>query len=278
MPPTSAQLRDQAWAEVEDLVELQLRPLGELALAALDVNLGDRVIDIGCGGGRTLKSLAERVGPKGAAIGLDLSATMAARAQALCSGIPQVQVICADAGNHEFEPGEFSAAYSRFGVMFFENPADAFANIRRSLRPGGRLAFVCWRSLQENEVDLAPLEAAAPVLPSHLVEAVGQALPFSLANRDTLGEILATAGFSQIEIEPHDLAVSSGDLDAMLKISLKVGSLGSLLREHPDYAPAARPLVEAMLRTKVNSGGVNLTAAVWVVKARVDSASMAIGA
>lgn len=277
MPPTSAQLRDQAWAEVEDLAERQLRPLGELALAALDVNLGDRVLDIGCGGGRTLTDLAERVGPKGAAVGIDLSAAMAARAQALCSGLPQVQVICEDAGTYDLEPGAFSAAFSRFGVMFFGDPAEAFANIRRSLRPGGRLAFVCWRALQENELDLAPLEAAAPVLPSHLVEAAGQALPFSLANRDTLAEILATAGFSQIEIEPHDHAVSSGDLEAMLEVSLKVGSLGSLLRELPDYAAAARPLVGAMLRTKVNSGGVNLKAAVWVIKARVDSASEAVG-
>ena len=267
MPQTPAQLRDQAWAEVEDLVELQLRPLGELALAALDLKPGDRVLEIGCGGGRTLKDMAQRIGPLGAVVGIDHSAAMAARAQALCSEIPQVQIICADAENHDFQTGAFSAAFSRFGVMFFQNPVEAFANIRRSLPPGGRLAFVCWRSLTENELDLTPLMAAASVLPSQLVEAAGHALPFSLAHRDTIETILTVSGFSNVEIEPHDLDVSSGDLDSMLEVSLKVGSLGSFLREHPDSAEAARPLVQAMLRTKAISGEVYLKAAVWVVTA-----------
>ena len=269
-PPVAmnaAKRRDQAWAEVEDLVELQLRPLGELALAALGLGPGDKVLDIGCGGGRTLKAMAQQVGPKGAVVGIDLSAAMAARAQTLCSDIPQVQVICADAGNHDFQTGAFSAAFSRFGVMFFEEPAEAFSNIRRSLSPGGRLAFVCWRSLQENDLDLAPLIAATSILPSQLVEAAGHALPFSLAHRDTIETILTVSGFSNVEIEPHDLDVSSGDLDSMLEVSLKVGTLGSLLREAPDQAEAARPLVQAMMRTKATSGEVYLKAAVWVVTA-----------
>ncbi|OYU70366.1 MAG: methyltransferase [Alphaproteobacteria bacterium PA2] len=265
VPPTPAQLRDKAWAEVEDLVELQLKPLGELALAALSLGPGDKVADIGCGGGRTLSAIAEAVGPAGTAVGIDQSAAMAERAQALCSGLPQVQVICADAGRYEFQTREFTAVYSRFGVMFFEKPADAFANIRRGLSPGGRMAFVCWRSMQENELDYAPIKAAGSVLPRHLVEAAGEALPFSLARRDTIDAVLIAAGFSHLEIEPRDLAVSSGDLGAMLEVSLKVGSLGSLLREYPDYAEAARPLVEAMLKTKAASGGVYLKAAVWIV-------------
>ena len=264
---TSSQLRDLAWTEVQALVERQLKPLGDLAIARLDLSPGDRVVDIGCGAGGSLRQLAEVVGPDGAALGIDLSTTLADRARTQCAGLDQVSVVAADAQTMSFEPANFSAAFSRFGVMFFDNPMAAFSNIRHCLRPNGQFAFVCWRSLQENELDFAPLAAAAPAMPKHLVDEAGQALPFSLANRQTIEAILSASGFRNCLIEPHDLPVSSGDLNDMLTVSLKVGSLGSLLREHPDQVEAVRPLVEAMLRTRAGSGDVYLNAAVWVVTA-----------
>ena len=156
---TQDDVRVRAWAEVREPLELQLAPLGRRALAALAPHPGESVLDIGCGGGETALDLARAVAPDGTVVGVDLSAAVLAFARRAAKGCERVRFVQADAQVFPFEPASFDAAFSRFGVMFFADPTAAFINIRRSLRPNGRLAFVCWRALEDNPLDILPLRA-----------------------------------------------------------------------------------------------------------------------
>ena len=234
---TLDEVRVGAWAEVREPLELQLAPLGRRALAALAPRPGESVLDIGCGGGETALNLARAVAPDGTVVGVDQSAAVLAFAQRAAKGCERVRFVQADAQVFPFEPASFDAAFSRFGVMFFADPTAAFINIRRSLRPNGRLAFVCWRALEENPLDILPLRAASahlPPQPAHDPDAPG---PFAFANPDLVRGILERAGFGEIEITARDEQVGSGDLDTMLAICSRVGALGKILRENPELRP-----------------------------------------
>lgn len=265
---TSDEVRVGAWAEVRELLELQLAPLGRRGLAALAPHPGESVLDIGCGGGETARDLARAVAPDGKVTGIDLSAAVLAFAQRAAQGDERVRFVQADAQVFAFEPASFDAAFSRFGVMFFADPLAAFINIRRSLRPNGRLAFVCWRALEDNLLDIVPLRAAAahlPPQPAHDPDAPG---PFAFANPDRVRGILENAGFGEIDITAHDEQVGSGDLDAMLAVCSRVGALGKILRENPELRAATLPSVRSALAAHDGPDGVRLKAATWVVTAR----------
>jgi SAM-dependent methyltransferase len=247
---TQDELRVRAWAEIRRPLERQLAPLGRRALAALAPRPGERVLDIGCGGGETALELVRAVAPDGTA---------------------RVRFVQADAEQFPFEPASFDAAFSRFGVMFFADPIAAFTNIRRSLRPDGRLSFVCWRALEENALDIVPLKAASahlPPQPAHDPDAPG---PFAFADPDRVRGILQRAGFCEIEITAHDEQVGSGDLDTMLAVCSRVGALGKILRENPEFRAAALPAVRSALAAHDGPDGVRLNAATWVVTARAPS-------
>jgi SAM-dependent methyltransferase len=260
--------RVAAWAEVRELLELQLAPLGRRAMAALAPRPGECVLDIGCGGGETALELARAVAPDGTVVGVDLSAAVLAFARRAASGCARVRFVQADAQVYPFEPASFDAAFSRFGAMFFADPVAAFINVRRSLRPNGRLAFVCWRALEENQLDIVPLGAASaqlPPQPAHDPDAPG---PFAFADPARVRGILERAGFGEIEIAAHDEQVGSGGLDAMLAVCSRVGALGRILRENPELRPATLPAVRSALAAHDGPDGVRLNAATWIVTAR----------
>jgi SAM-dependent methyltransferase len=268
---TQDEVRVRAWAEVRELLELQLAPLGLRAQKALAPKSGENVLDIGCGGGTTVLDLAQAVAPDGTVVGVDLSAAVLAFAQSAAKGCERVRFVQADAQVYPFEPASFDAAFSRFGVMFFTDPTAAFNNIRRSLRPNGRLAFVCWRTLEENSLDNLPLKAASvhlPPQPARDPEAPG---PFAFANPDRVHDILERAGFGEIEITAHDEQVGSGDLDSMLAVCSRVGALGKILRENPEFRAVTLPAVRSALAAHDGPDGVKLKAATWVVTARAPA-------
>ena len=261
-------IRAAAWAEVRDLLELQLEPLGRPALAALAAQPGERILDIGCGGGDTALALARAVAPDGDVTGIDVSAAVLAQAQPLTAGRPGLRFVRGDAQDFAFAPATFDAAFSRFGVMFFADPVAAFANVRRSLTPHGRLAFVCWRALADNPLDLLPLRAAAPHLPPQPPDDPDGPGPFSLADPDRLRAILGAAGFASVEIRADDQEVGSGDLEAMLRVCARVGALGRILRETPALRTTVVPALRAALAAHDGPDGVRLAAATWIVTAR----------
>jgi hypothetical protein len=152
--------------------------------------------------------------------------------------------------------------------MFFADPVAAFGNICRSLKANGRLAFVCWRTLEENALDHVPLRAASAHLPPQPDDDPDAPGPFAFARADRVVRILEKAGFAEIAITAHDEQVGSGNLDSMVAVCSKVGALGRILREHPELQAAALPAVRSALASYDRPGGVKLTAATWVVSAR----------
>jgi SAM-dependent methyltransferase len=250
--PAQDEIRVAAWAEIREPLELQLAPLGRHALAALAPRPGESVLDIGCGGGETALDLARAVAPDGTVVGVDLSAAVLAFAQRTAKGCERVRFVQADAQVFPFKP-----------VMFFSDPAAAFINIRRSLRPNGRLAFVCWRALEENPLDILPLRAASahlPPQPAHDPDAPG---PFGFADPNRVRGILERAGFGAIEITACDEQVGSGDPDTMLAVCSRVGVLGKILRENPELRAATLPAVRSALAAHDGPDGVRLNAATW---------------
>lgn len=251
---------DQARAELADLIDLQMSPLGVAAIDALAPVEGQTVLDIGCGAGQTTLQLMDRVGPTGRVIGVDLAPRVLAVAQARTGHLSQVTLRQEDAAGLTLSDHSVDAIFSRFGTMFFDDPIAAFANMHRMLRRGGRIGFVCWRSLDENELDFFPVEAAG------LMAAVDIA-PFSFAEAETLHHILSATGFGLVEIRAFDALVSSGDAEAMVKVVTRVGVLGKILRETPALLPDAERRVRAALSMREREGRVSLGAATWIVTA-----------
>jgi SAM-dependent methyltransferase len=256
------------WVAMQNALDAQLHDLGLKAMAALDVREGERVIDIGCGCGDTSMELARRVGRGGGVLGADISAPMleVARRRAAALGLDWVSFVQADAQIHDFEPAD--AAFSRFGVMFFSDPAAAFANVRGALAPSGRLAFVCWRALSENPWVTIPLAAVAPLLPPAPPPPPNAPGPFAFADRDRVRGILSDAGFKQISIEPHDQTIGQGDLESTVRTSLSVGPVGAALRDSPQLLAPITDAVRSALAPHAGPAGVKLPSATWIVTAR----------
>ena len=259
------------WAETQERLDRQLKVLGQAAQAALALAPGERVLDIGCGCGATTLELAHAVGALGQVTGVDISEPMLAVARSRArvdSGAP-VTWMQADVQGANLGRGAFDCAYSRFGVMFFADPAAAFANIRRAIRPEGRVAFVCWRGLSENKWMWGPLEAAATVLPPLKRAEPGAPGPFAFADPHRLRVLLEAGGWSGISVAAHDALIGVGGVEETLALALKVGPLGAALRESPELAPKVTDAVRAFLSAHENPEDIRLPAAVWIVTARL---------
>lgn len=260
----------ETWVAEQDRLDRQLSPLGLTAMAALDLAADDRVIDIGCGCGQTSLELASEVGPDGTVLGVDISAPMleVARRRAAQADLPNVRFLEADAQTHAFAAGGADALFSRFGVMFFDDPDAAFANLRKALRPGGRLGFVCWRPLALNEWMMAPMRAALQSIPAPPPPPDPHAPgPFAFADETRVNGILTRAGFSGVDIAAHDALIGGNSLEDSVALSLRVGPLGMLLREHPGHREAVIDSIRAALEPHAGPSGVYLPAAVWIVTA-----------
>ena len=214
-------------------------------------------------------ALAERVGSAGAVTGADISRPMleVARARALPAEAATPRFTEIDAQTGDLGAGAFDGAFSRFGVMFFADPAQAFANIGRSLKPKGRLTFVCWRPFAENLWMRAPAEAAAPLLPPSAPPDPLAPGPFAFADPERVWDILETAGFRAIEIRPFDANIGGGTLDETVALSFRVGPLGAALRENPHMAGPVGEAVRKALAPYETPSGVLAPAAVWIVRA-----------
>lgn len=257
---SSRDLADIAWSEVANLLDLQLSPLGLAAMDVLAPLPGQTIVDIGCGAGQTLLQLASKVGSSGRVIGVDIAPRVLEVARSRTADLEQVELIKADAATLVLPERSVDGIFSRFGVMALDDPIPAFANFRRSTRHKGRLAFVCWRSLDENELDHFPLRAAGLDIPIDTT-------PFNFASRDYVEGVLRSAGFTAIEIEAFDAEVSSGGVDEMLTVLIRVGPLGRLLREQPTLVASVEPKLRAALIAKSNGGHISLPAATWIVSA-----------
>ena len=200
--------------------EQMLGRLRARLLAAAQIEDGENVLDIGRGCG-DMTILAARATGSGHALGADLSRIQVAEARRLAAaaGVDNVRFEVADAQVHPFGTGIFDVLLSSFGVMFFDDPAAAFANLRKALRRGGRLAFLCWRTREENPVFTTGFAEAAAVL--GLRELPGPRAAFSLADTGRVGALLSGAGFGGIEFAQADEPMLIGrDVDDVLDTSV----------------------------------------------------------
>jgi SAM-dependent methyltransferase len=201
---------DEYWASVWPKREQLTSPITDILLGHLELAPGERVLDIGSGGGVATIAAGQRVGPRGAAVGADISEPLVAFAtkRAADQHAANVSFCVADVQQEAIAGGPFDVALSQFGVMFFDEPLTAFANIRRQLRPGGRLGFACWQSIHRNPWFVGP--ALAPYVPSPPPPRPGKSPtgPFSLGDPERVGEILAGGGWKTVERTPHELVVS----------------------------------------------------------------------
>ena len=198
------------WASVWPKREQMTSAVTDILLGKLGLLERERVLDIGSGGGATTIAAGRLVGARGTAVGADISAPLVdfARRRAVDQGAANVSFCVSDVQHDTVPGGPFDVAVSQFGVMFFDEPATAFTNIRRHLRAGGRIAFACWQAVERNPWFVGP--ALAAYVPAREPAAPGKSPtgPFSLSDPDRVTAILTAAGWKTIEHTPHELVVS----------------------------------------------------------------------
>jgi ubiquinone/menaquinone biosynthesis C-methylase UbiE len=273
--PIFSERSGEAWARLQEQTDAQLDPFGREAMARLGVARGERVVDVGCGCGQTLLELADLVGPEGRILGVDISEPMLGRARQRAADRPSVSVSLADAQTYAFAPADFEAAFSRFGVMFFEDARAAFANLRRALVPGGRLAFVCWQDIARNPWADLPLRAVLRVLGRDTAPELLRPLrpgPFYLSDPDLVRSILAAAGFSDVAVDPYQRPMNLGAASTLEEALAYSRQIGPAARAMADADPGLRPALDAALAGALapfaGARGVWVDAAAFIVTAR----------
>ena len=259
------------WTKRQDDFDAVLAPTGRAVIERAAVKPGERVIDVGCGCGTTTIELASLVGSAGEVLGVDVSEPMLALATSRTGAIKTIRLMEADAQEFSFPKAHFDLVFSRVGVMFFSNPERAFGNLRSALRPGGRLAFLCFRTPAESPYLMVPLAAAhkhVPPLPPASPDAPGM---FSFANEQRVLRILDAAGFRAARMEPLDLQLDVGvgrGLDAAVSILMELGPTGNVMMGKPDDV---KKQVAASIRTALapheRGPTVSLAAGMWIVTA-----------
>ncbi len=262
------------WLANLDRFEGMIAPIGAALLARAVYQTGERVLDLGCGGGATTLMIADAVGPNGAAVGLDIAPMLVERAtQRAADASSTARFICADAATAMLDEPPVDRLFSRFGSMFFESPIPAFTNLRRMLKPGARIDLAVWANPRDNlwmmevmgvvrqHIDIPPATPRAPG-------------PFAFEDLSYLEAVLAGAGFSGMEVVPYegDQAVGGPDASPEDATSFVLASMaaGRALEEHgPSVRDAARADLLAMFGRHHREGeGVMLPAKAWLVTSR----------
>lgn len=256
------------WLGAYDRIQRGIAGFGAIVLEAAAAQPGERVLDIGCGTGGTSAVLAQAVGDTGHVLGVDISEPLVAAARE--QGLGNAAFEVADATTYGFAAGSFDLVFSRFGVMFFADPVAAFANIRRAMKPSGRLVFLCWRTPSENPWAAVPMRAAQRFLPPMQRPDPEDPGQYSFGDRRRVERILTQSGFSGLSIEPADLMMTQGkDVPDVLQ---RIGDFGPLARAFkdvpPDQVAKAKVAIAEALKPYATADGVKLAGACWLVRAR----------
>ncbi len=265
------------WARNDAIMERLLRPVTEALLdhAGIDASVAS-ALDVGCGGGSQSLLLAQRLGPNGRVVGVDISAPMLAVAEGKRESAgaqsARLSFLQADASRHPFEPASFDLLFSRFGVMFFDDPAAAFSHLRPALRDGGRFAFCCWQSLKENPWAFIPFQAALRHVPPPEKPDPHAPGPFAFADPERVAGLLSTAGFADVRLESFNAEQRFGEADTLGESVRGLAELGPISRLLADQPDAVRERVftsmEEALEPYYRDGALVMPTAIWFVTAR----------
>lgn len=264
------------WVNYQNIIEVGMSPLGKKVMDELAMTEGERVLDIGCGCGGTTFEISQRIGKSGYVLGVDISEMIVASAKKKIDIKKQQNLTfeCVDAQIHPFDEKAFDVIFSRFGVMFFDDPIAAFSNIRRSLTPDGRIAFICWQPVKNIEWISLALEVVKRYIELPPPQPVEPEAPggFSFGNVNRVANILRIAGFIDVNIEAFNTKINiGGSLDEAQTFLTHIGPAGSVL-DNPDIDSDTRKAFIADLRDTLyvhqTDAGVRLGAATWLVTAR----------
>ena len=262
----------QRWVAMQREINRIVVPFGDAALKAATPQSGERVIDIGCGCGDTSIEIARMVGEAGAVLGIDVSQPMleVARSRGALANCAHLSFRDGDASEAEL-PANTDLLFSRFGVMFFSQPAQAFGHLRKSLRMGGRCVFVCWRAPRDNAWAMAPLSAARTAMGVTPTPADPDAPgPFAFADKERLRSILSGAGFGAIDVQRFDATLSLGATPrSAAEGAVQIGPVSRLVRElGVEHLPVILDAVERTLALlAAPDGHVSLNGSAWIVSA-----------
>jgi SAM-dependent methyltransferase len=256
-----------AWVRHADLHDRQAAPFGEAAMQAIGAVSGAVVLDVGCGTGATTLELADR----GAAHvrGVDISLPMIDAARA-ANASARVRFTGADVLELD-EPGTYDVIFSRFGVMFFADPAAGFAHLRRLAARGARLGFCCWGPPAENPWMAVPLMATIPVLGPPQLPGPGEPGPFSLSSPEVVADLLEQGGWTDVAVRPLTLeqAHPAGSAEAVARVVVELSPpIVQGLRQQPERIGEACEAIAGSLRPLERNGIVHLQASALIVGAK----------
>ena len=265
-----------SWRRHQERLDVMLTAFSDAALRAAGARPGERALDVGCGAGATTLALARSVQPGGAVVGVDVSAPLLERAKerAAAEGLA-VELRRGDAGSEPL--GEaYDLVFSRLGVMFFADPVAAFRHLRAACKPGGRLAFVCWRAAADNDWVALPVRAVRQLLPPAPPPDPTAPGAFSFGDRGRVLAILEAAGFHAAAVDPFDapLQFGRGDtreaaIDDAVAQAAELGPVTRLLAgQDEDVRRRATAAVRAAFAAKAGPDGVVIAGAAWIVTAR----------
>lgn len=260
------------WLAADVHLGRTLGPIGDVLVERAAPRVGERVLDVGCGTGRTSAAFANAVTERGRVLGADISAPLlggaVTRAQEL--GLSHLTFVQADAQTHDFGTGIYDLVSSRFGVMFFADPVLAFANLATATATGGRLAFVCWRAMIENPWFAEPLAAMAKHVEPPPAAPPGGPGPFAFADPQHVRSILEHSGWSDVRVEPSDTTLWIGEtVDEALRFASEIGPTAIALGQAEPHArdAALAQMREVYTGAADEAGVVRMRAALWYVGA-----------
>ncbi|HJV02736.1 MAG TPA: class I SAM-dependent methyltransferase [Burkholderiaceae bacterium] len=259
----------KAWVELQEQLDAMLAPFERLLLEAVREQRPRSVLDIGCGTGATTLAIASRLGQEAACTGVDISQPMIelARARAAQQGV-HADFIRADAQTWPFAAAGYEMVVSRMGVMFFDDPVRAFANLRHATTAGGTLRFIAWRAAEENPFMTTAERAAAPLLPALPARRPDEPGQFGLADRARITHILEQAGWGEIDIRPADEECTLPARE-LLRYATLLGPVGQLLqKESEDQRARVAAALHDAFQPFVQGDEARFMAACWMVGAR----------
>lgn len=259
-----------SWVSQQAVISDVFTSVTSVSLDAAAAKPGEHVIDIGCGTGDTLLAFAEVVGSSGAVLGVDVSVPMLdlAKHRVAEATLSNASFALADATSYAFEPRWADLVYSRFGVMFFDDPTRAFTNIRSGMKAGGRLVFVCFRTMPESPWFRVPIEAARPhVPPQPPVDPLAPGM-FSFANEERLRGILTEAGFREVALKATNVPIHGKDITQSMAFITQAGPLPALLENASgEQRKRATEAVRNALAANIGADGRGLHVGLWLVSA-----------